>query len=106
MLIYPKAQEKSDMTWLVYIIFTSDNSLYTGITTDIQRRWRQHCGLIAGGARYFRGRKPKQLLYVETASDRACASQREAAIKKLSHQQKLALLSSPKNISLNWEHLV
>ncbi len=94
------------MSWLVYIILASDNSLYAGITTDIQRRWRQHCGLSAGGARYFRGRKPKQLVYVEAAHDRAWASRREAAIKKLSRQQKLALLSSPKNISLRWEHLI
>ncbi|KEI73086.1 GIY-YIG nuclease family protein [Endozoicomonas elysicola] len=87
--------------WSVYIILASDNSLYTGITTDIVRRWQQHCG-AAGGARFFRGRKPKQLVYLEDADNRSSASRREAAIKKLTRKQKLILLSSSENRSHLW----
>lgn len=87
--------------WWVYIILASDNSLYTGITIDITRRWTQHCG-AAGGARFFRGRKPKQLVYLESVNDRSSASRREAAIKRLTRQQKLVLLSSPENRSHLW----
>lgn len=87
--------------WSVYIILASDNSLYTGITTNIARRWSQHCG-AAGGAKFFRGRKPKQLVYLEEAHDRSSASRREAVIKKLTRKQKLVLLSSPENCSQLW----
>lgn len=91
----------SDGCWSVYIILASDNSLYTGITTDIKRRWMQHCGAV-GGARYFRGRTPKKLVYLEEAHDRSSASRREAEIKKLARPQKLALLASPENCCELW----
>ncbi|WBA88329.1 GIY-YIG nuclease family protein [Endozoicomonas sp. GU-1] len=91
----------SDGCWSVYIILASDSSLYTGITTDIERRWRQHCGTV-GGARYFRGRKPQQLVYLEGNHDRSSASRREAAIKKLTRPQKLSLLASPENCCELW----
>nr|WP_306800332.1 GIY-YIG nuclease family protein [Endozoicomonas sp. YOMI1] len=90
----------SDGCWSVYIILASDSSLYTGITTDLERRWYQHCG--ARGARYFRGRKPQQLVYLESDHDRSSASRREAAIKKLTRPQKLSLLSSPENCCGLW----
>ncbi|MGB0360697.1 MAG: GIY-YIG nuclease family protein, partial [Endozoicomonas sp.] len=61
----------SSESWFVYIILASDNSLYTGITTDIKRRWRQHSGDLVGGARFFRGRKPEKLVYVEKGNDRS-----------------------------------
>ena len=82
--------------WLVYIILASDDSLYTGITTDIKRRWRQHNG-AAGGARFFRGRKPVRLVYLESGHDRSSASKREASIKKLQRRQKDTLLTSASN---------
>lgn len=87
--------------WLVYIIRASDDTLYTGITTDIVRRWRQHSGGV-GGARFFRGRKPTQLVYLESGHDRASASRREVAIKKLTRQQKQALLKAPENSCRDW----
>ena len=87
--------------WLVYVIRASDDTLYTGITTDIVRRWQQHCSGV-GGARYFRGRKPKQLVYLESGHDRASASRREAAIKKLTRRQKQALLKSSENCCRHW----
>ncbi|WP_438952380.1 GIY-YIG nuclease family protein [Porticoccus sp.] len=78
--------------WVVYMIEASDGSLYTGITTNITRRFRAH---LTGksGARYFhRGRQPVRVVYTEKASDRSAASKREAAIKKLPRLQKLLLV--------------
>jgi putative endonuclease len=78
-------------TWLVYIIEATDGRLYTGITTDMARRWQAHSG-GKHGAKFFRGRQPARLCYLERDHDRASASRREAAIKKLSRPQKLQLL--------------
>lgn len=74
------------------MIRSDDDQLYTGITTDISRRWREHC---AGktGARYFRGRKPRQLCLLESHADRSSASKREAAIKQLTRAAKETLLA-------------
>lgn len=79
------------MSWWVYLIRCGDNSLYTGISTDPQRRLRQHQGLLRGGARSLRGRRPLELVYTEPAKDRSQASKRERAIKKMTHQEKEAL---------------
>jgi len=78
--------------WLVYIIRTDDDSLYTGITTDLVRRWRQHSALQRGGAKFFRGRRPATLVYVEEGHDRSSATRREAAIKRLARPAKELLL--------------
>ena len=78
--------------WQVYIIRCTDDSLYTGITLDIDRRMREHGG--ARGARYFRGRRPWQLVYLEDGHTRSSASRREASIKKLSRAAKLRLIDA------------
>jgi len=83
------------MDWQVYIILCSDNSLYTGITIDVTRRLGQHAG--QGGAKYFRGRQPEQLVYLENGHTRSSASKREAAIKKLGRTGKLRLIASEHN---------
>jgi putative endonuclease len=83
------------MNWVVYIILCSDDSLYTGISTDVERRFKQH--EKQQGAKYFRGRSPKKLLYLEIEHSRSSASQREMAIKKLSRVQKLQLIASVAN---------
>lgn len=80
------------MSWQVYIIEASDQRLYTGITTDVERRFEQHAS-GKGGARFFRGRSPRALRYIEESADRSSASKREAAIKKLSRSEKLALIA-------------
>ncbi len=85
-----------DTNWLVYIIGCDDGRFYTGITTDMARRWREHAGLPQG-AKFFRGRKPAQLLYVEDSHDRSSASRREAAIKRLSRKAKELLLTTSMN---------
>ena len=78
--------------WSLYIIEASDTSLYTGITTDVERRFAEH---LQGprGARFFNGRKPLKVVYREDGHDRASASRREAEIKKLSRSAKQQLIS-------------
>lgn len=84
------------MEWQVYIILCTDNSLYTGITNNIERRLSQHSG--QQGAKYFRGRSPRQVVYLEGGHTRSSASKREAAIKQLSRADKLRLLDSDRNV--------
>ena len=85
------------MNWHVYIILCSDDTLYTGITTDIERRMRQHAD--GSGAKYFRGRQPKELLYLEGGHDRSSASKRELSIKGLKRTEKQLLASSEANVA-------
>ncbi|MGB0466525.1 MAG: GIY-YIG nuclease family protein [Pontibacterium sp.] len=77
--------------WFVYMLRCADNSLYTGVTTDPVRRLRQHNGELKGGARYTRSRRPVRLVWQECQPGRVAASQREAAIKKLSRLNKKKL---------------
>ena len=79
------------MEWTVYIIRCDDDCLYTGITTDVERRFREHAG-GPRGARFFNGRRPVEVVYRETGHDRGSASRREAAIKKMSRAQKMMLV--------------
>ena len=79
------------MNWVVYIIRCSDDTLYTGITNNLERRLSQHA--TQRGAKYFRGRQPREVVYVEKGHDRSSASKREAEIKKLSRDEKCLLLS-------------
>jgi predicted GIY-YIG superfamily endonuclease len=76
----------------VYIVRCADDTLYTGWTTDLDRRIAQH---NAGrGAAYTRQRRPVMLVYQEEAVDRGAAMRREAAIKKLDRPRKERLLSA------------
>jgi len=77
--------------WYVYVIRASDNSLYAGVTTDVQRRFNEHCGTDKG-AKFFRGRQPLEVVYTESHPDRSSAQRREAVIKKLTRDQKLDLI--------------
>lgn len=81
------------MNWFVYIILASDDQLYTGITTSMQRRWNEHTNGKAG-AKYFRGRTPKALCFLEDGHTRSTASQREASIKKLNRIAKQQLIQT------------
>jgi putative endonuclease len=75
--------------WFVYLLECRDGSLYTGITTDVARRYAQH--LAGKGARYTRSRPPVRLLGQFPHPDRASASRAEHAIKQLKPEQKRAL---------------
>jgi len=78
--------------WTVYLLRCSDGTLYTGVTSDLQRRLRQHNGELRGGAAYTRGRRPVELLWSESAEDRSAAQRREAALRRLPRARKLLLL--------------
>lgn len=80
------------MTWYVYIILCSDNSLYTGITIDPERRFRQHAD--GCGAKYFRGRQPLKIVYLEADHTRSSAGSRELQIKRMTHGDKAALVAA------------
>ena len=85
----------SGATWWVYLLRCADGSLYTGITTDLDRRLAEHNGDgRPAGARYTRSRRPVQLVYHEAARNRSAATQREAAIKRLDRACKLALCAA------------
>ncbi len=84
-----------NMKWQVYILLCSDGSLYTGISTDVKRRFAQHAA--GTGAKYFRGRSPRHIVYLESGHDRSNASRRERAIKKMCLTEKRSLLSAADN---------
>ena len=79
--------------WFVYIIEAENGHLYTGITTDLERRFSEHKHKLKG-ARFFHTSSAKQIVYHEPQSDRSSASKREAAIKKLSRQAKIKLIEN------------
>ena len=78
------------MNWSVYIIETNDHCYYTGISTDIERRFKQH--LEGKGAKFFNGRKPVKIVFFEHEHSRSSASKREAEIKKLTKKDKIKLI--------------
>ena len=80
------------MKWVVYIIETSDDSYYTGITTDVQRRFDEH--LNGKGAKFFNICQPLKVIYQESGHTRSSASKREAKIKALTHLEKRKLVAS------------
>jgi len=80
------------MTWKVYMLRCVDNTLYTGITTDLERRVEEHNSDNKKGARYTRVRRPVSLVYQENCDSRSHASSREYQLKKLSRADKLKLV--------------
>lgn len=86
-----KDREKNAASWFVYIVSCSDGTLYTGITTDLERRIGEH---NAGrtGARYTRSRRPVRMVYWEAAGNRSEAARREHLIKRMSSAEKMKLV--------------
>ncbi|MCM0080793.1 GIY-YIG nuclease family protein [Geomonas sp. Red32] len=85
------------MKWQVYMILCSDASLYTGITTDVKRRFNEHA--TGRGAKYFRGRRPERLVYLEREHDRSSASKRECYLKSLTRREKDRMIAAPENVA-------
>lgn len=79
------------MSWYLYIIQTEKNKLYTGITTDIDRRFEEHKSGAPKGAKYFRSDRPVKIVRTEKLENRSEASKREAEIKSMTRTQKLKL---------------
>jgi len=82
----------TNSSWYIYIVRCSDNSLYTGITTDIPRRIEQHNHDDRTGAAYTRPRRPVRLVYQECHLNRSAATKREYVIKQMKKEEKEILL--------------
>lgn len=81
--------------WYVYILRLEDDSLYTGITTDLERRIEEHRG--GNGSKYVRSRLPCSYVYTEECGSRSEALKREAEIKSWSKSRKEELVRAEKN---------
>ena len=80
-------------SWKLYILRCGDGTLYTGITTDVEKRLEAHrCGK---GAKYTRGRGPLELKYREECGDHSAALKRELEIKALTREEKEKLIANP-----------
>ena len=76
-------------SWICYLLQCADNTLYCGITNDLDKRLAAH---NAGeGAKYTRGRTPVKLLYCETCTDKSAALKRERLVKRMPRSEKLKL---------------
>ena len=78
------------MPYFVYLLECEDDSIYTGITTDVERRFAEHKN--GTGGHFTRAKKAKRIVYTEQYPDRSSALKREAEIKKWSREKKLALV--------------
>lgn len=85
------ASSKSD--WFVYIVEAENGKLYTGITTNIVRRFAEHQSK-QGGAKFFHTSAAKKIVFQESHPDRSSASKREAQIKKLPRKTKIELIDN------------
>ena len=86
------------MTAYTYMLLCADGSFYTGWTSDLQARLQSHNS--GHGSKYTRSRLPVRLVYWEEYAEKNAAMRREAAIKKLSHQQKTLLCAQKSDFLL------
>ena len=83
------------MNWRVYIIKCSNNSFYTGITTNVRRRFDEHQNNNKKASKYCANFRPLELVYQSCSyNNRSDASKEEFRIKKLSHKEKLKFINS------------
>ena len=78
--------------WFLYVVRCSDGTLYTGVTTDVQRRLHEH-NTTKRGAKYTKTRRPVKLVLAEVYVDRSSAQKAEAQFKKLKRQEKEEIIS-------------
>ncbi len=79
--------------WYLYVLLCSDNTLYTGVTTDISRRLIEH-NTNNRGAKYTKTRRPVKIVYCESYNNRSAAQKAEYAFKKLTRKEKLLRIQS------------
>ncbi|MEL0611690.1 GIY-YIG nuclease family protein [Marinomonas arenicola] len=79
--------------WSLYIIKTRLDTLYTGITTDVERRFKEHSGANKRGARYLKGKGPLELMWHQRVGSRSTALVLEYRVKQLNKRQKLQIVS-------------
>ena len=90
-----QVDEKSadkDAVWSVYLIRTRLNTLYAGVTTDVDRRFREHASNSKKGARYLRGKGPLALMWHQEIGDKREAMSLEYKIKQIDRKKKLSLI--------------
>ena len=87
------SSQKDKDNWCVYIIEASDGSFYTGITTNLERRFSEHQS-GRNGAKYFNGRTPVRVLFHENNHSRSSASKQEARIKSMTRSQKITFIEA------------
>ncbi|CAN5277529.1 GIY-YIG nuclease family protein [soil metagenome] len=80
------------MTYFVYILLCSDDSFYTGISNNVEKRFLAHQNGV--GASYTKSHKPIKIIYKEECGDRSSALKREVQIKKLTKSQKVELIKN------------
>lgn len=78
--------------WSVYVLRCADNSLYTGVALDVNKRLDEHNGITKNGAKYTHARRPVKLVYQEPANSRSDACKREYVIRNLKKSQKEKLI--------------
>ena len=83
-------------TWYLYLIRCANGHLYTGITTDVARRFNEHQSSSPKAAKYLRGKGPLTLVYTQSLSDKSAAAKAEYQLKQLPRNVKLALVASYK----------
>jgi len=84
--------------YFLYILECADETLYTGITTDLKRRVAEHNGEGKLGAKYTSGRRPVRLVYSKKFKNRAMATREEARVKKIKREEKLKLIAKQKKL--------
>ncbi len=84
--------QKSD--WFLYLIRTKQGNLYTGITTDVERRFKEHCSGGKKSAKYLKGKGPLVLVYCIQVGKRSQALKLEYQVKRLSKQAKENIIGS------------
>ncbi len=88
------------LDWHLYLIRCHDGSLYTGITTDVARRFAEHQGNGDAGAKYLRGRGPLVLVFQKKLGSRSLALGVESKVKKLSKARKEDLIRAKKHFEV------
>jgi len=88
------------LDWHLYLIRCHDGSLYTGITTDVARRFAEHQENSGAGAKYLRGRGPLVLVFQKKLGSRNLALGVESKVKKLSKARKEVLIINRKYIDV------
>lgn len=83
--------------YYLYILECGDKTLYTGITTDLDRRFKEHTS--GSGSRYALARRPVRIVYSEICASRSEASKREAEVKRWPRSEKLRLITEGKQKS-------
>lgn len=89
-----RVESKSNKQWYLYVVHCADGSLYTGVTTDLSRRVKEHNDDNKRGAKYTRSRRPVKLVFWEHHSSRSAAQSAEYSFKKLSKKKKNDIISS------------